>query len=270
MGDKLKKEHEELKAELKKLIKEHEVLQTKMVDKLDRNFAPSHEDVQAINISCDELLAWKKEIQTAMSNFNGKLDLLTKKVDTMTKEIDKVMAYSYQYNIKIVGVPQIDRTESADDTTKMCIQMFNKLGVYVKEEDIDIAHRVLAQSHDHQRQSNPPIVCKFVRRSIRNRVLEAKRKLDSIEAVDLGLPEETHLGLISMFPHLPPKLQDLLHQAKKFQTDFDFKYCWAKSTAIFLRKFDQSQIYRLTSTDDLRRLTESAQNPSSAYQIPAK
>ena len=38
MGDKLKKEHEELKAELKKLIKEHEVLQTKMANKLDRNF----------------------------------------------------------------------------------------------------------------------------------------------------------------------------------------------------------------------------------------
>ena len=46
MGDKLRKEHEELKAELKKLIKEHKVLQTKMADKLDRNFAPSHEDVQ--------------------------------------------------------------------------------------------------------------------------------------------------------------------------------------------------------------------------------
>ena len=142
MGDKLKKEHEEFKAELKKLIKEHEVLQTKMADKLNRNFAPSHEDVQAINISCDELLAWKKEMQTAMSNFNGKLDLLTKKVDIMTKEIDEATAYSYQYNIKIVGVPQIDRTESADDTTEMCIQMFNKLGVYVKDEDIDIAHRV--------------------------------------------------------------------------------------------------------------------------------
>ena len=152
----------------------------------------------------------------------------------------------------------------------MCIQMFNKLGVYVKEEDIDIAHRVPARSHDRQRQSNPPIVCKFVRRSIRNRVLEAKRKLDSIEAVDLGLPEETHLGRINMFPHLPPKLQDLLHQAKKFQTDFDFKYCWAKSTAIFLRKFDQSWIYRLTSTDDLRRLTESVQNPITCLQIPAK
>ena len=97
-----------------------------------------------------------------MSNFNGKLDLLTKKVDIMTKEIDKATAYSYQYNIKIVGVPQIDRTESADDTTEMCIQMFSKLGVYVKEEDIDIAHRVPARSHDRQRQSNLPIVCKFV------------------------------------------------------------------------------------------------------------
>ena len=118
MGDKLKKEHEELKAELKKLIKEHEVLQTKMADKLDRNFAPSHEDVQAINISCDELLASKKETQTALSNFNGKQDLLTKKVDTMTKEIDEATAYSYQYNIKIVGVPQIDRTESPKCASK--------------------------------------------------------------------------------------------------------------------------------------------------------
>ena len=268
MGDKLKKEQDELKVQLKKLVKEHEALRSKMADKLDRSSAPSHDDVQAINISCDELLAWKRETQAALDNFSEKLDTLTKRVCEMTIAIDEATAYSYQYNIKIVGVPEKASKESAADTADICLKMFNKLGVSVKEEDIDIAHRVPTRNKDRQKQpNNPHIVCKFVRRVVRNRVLDARYNLECLEAYDLGLPEELLLNRIGIFPHLPPKLQTLLRQAKKFQADSDFKYCWAKSAAIFLRKTDQSRVHKLVSTEDLEKLrlaeTCSAQSISS-------
>lgn len=252
MGDKLKKEHDELKAQLRNLVKEHEALRAKMADKLDRSFAPTHDDVQAVNLSCDGLLAWKREAQDALSSFNTKLDSLTKRMEEMSKAIDEATAYSYQYNLKIIGVPQETPTETADETTEICLKMFNKLGVKVREEDIDIAHRIPTRNHDRTRQNNPPIVCKFVRRSVRNRVFDAKRHLNRVEADDLGLDIE--LGRLGIFYHLPPKLQNLLRQAKTFQTEYDYKYCWAKSAAIFLRKTDQSQVQKLVSMDDLWEL----------------
>ena len=117
MGDKLRKEHEELKAELKKLIKR------------SMSFFKQRWWTSLTATSRLAMKTYKRSISPVMncwrekkrSNFNGKLVLLTKKVDIMTKEIDEATAYSYQYNIKIVGVLQIDRTESADGTTEMCI-----------------------------------------------------------------------------------------------------------------------------------------------------
>ena len=59
MGDKIRKEQEELKNQLKTFMKEHEALRAKMTKKLDRSFAPTYDDVQSVNISRDGLLAHK-------------------------------------------------------------------------------------------------------------------------------------------------------------------------------------------------------------------
>ena len=59
MGDKIRKEQEELKNQLKTFMKEHEALRAKMTKKLDRSFAPTYDDVQSVNISHDGLLAHK-------------------------------------------------------------------------------------------------------------------------------------------------------------------------------------------------------------------
>lgn len=75
MGDKLRKEHEELKIQLRNFMK------AKMTEKLDRSLAPTREDVQLLNFSCDELLAWKHDAMAEMASFKGKLDSLAEKVE---------------------------------------------------------------------------------------------------------------------------------------------------------------------------------------------
>ena len=53
-----------------------------------------------------------------------------------------ILYYSYQYNMKIVGVPLISESESAQDTAELCVKLFSGLGVDVSISEIDIAHRV--------------------------------------------------------------------------------------------------------------------------------
>ena len=49
------------------------------------------------------------------------------KVSQITKAVDEIQLYSYQYNVKIVGVPQAEgNSESAEDTVKKCLDIFFK------------------------------------------------------------------------------------------------------------------------------------------------
>ena len=42
-----------------------------------------------------------------------------------------LLHYSYQYNLKIVGVPQINENESAQDTANLYLKQFSALGNYI-------------------------------------------------------------------------------------------------------------------------------------------
>ena len=43
--------------------------------------------------------------------------------------IDEMQAYSYQYNIKIFGLPTFAERENSESTAKLCIQLFHSMGV---------------------------------------------------------------------------------------------------------------------------------------------
>ena len=71
-----------------------------------------------------------------------KLDLLAKDVNRIDKAIDDILSCSYQYNLKIIRVPQIKGNESAYETTNLCLKMSSALGYDISALGIDIAHRV--------------------------------------------------------------------------------------------------------------------------------
>ena len=70
--------------------------------------------------------------------YNG----LTSNGLTIDKAINDILSYSYSYNLKIVGIPQIKENESAYETSNLCLKMFSALGNDISALEIDIAHRV--------------------------------------------------------------------------------------------------------------------------------
>ena len=56
--------------------------------------------------------------------------------------VEEFQEYSYSFNIKILGVPELSDREKAEDTSNLCVNLFNKMGAEVSIRDIDIAHRV--------------------------------------------------------------------------------------------------------------------------------
>ena len=143
-----------------------------------------------------------------------------------------MLFYSYQYNLKIVGVLHVGETESSEETVKLCET--------VSISDIDIAHRVPQQNNtsSNGRQRPNPIICKFTRRMAREKVLAAKSNTSTLTVDDLGFPATATIDRITIYSHLTPKLQELLHAAKDHQKSFNYKWCWAKGAAVYLRKTD--------------------------------
>ena len=106
-----------------------------------------------------------------------------------------------------------------------------------------------------------PIVCKFTRRLIRDTVLSWRSNASQLTAEALELPPTSMVNRILIFPHLTPGLQDLLRATKQHHNAYNYKWCWAKDTGIFLRKTDTSGVIRLKLINDLRslRMRESSQ-----------
>ena len=54
----------------------------------------------------------------------AKISEIAQNTDRISKAIDDIQAYSYQYNLKIVGVPQAEINEKATDTAELCLKIF--------------------------------------------------------------------------------------------------------------------------------------------------
>ena len=96
------------------------------------------------------------------------------------------------------------------------------------------------------------IICKFVRRLTREKVMAARRRVSNLNADDLGFNDAVDISHINLFDHLTPRMQELLSESKKFKDEKNYKYCWAKNGFVYLRKTDTSTAVKLSSLEDLQ------------------
>ena len=213
---------------------------------------PNQNDVQFLSITQENILNKLEEMESKISE-------ITHNTALISKAINDIQAYSYQYILKIVGVPQVEINEKATDTVELCLKVFAGMGAEVSPWDIDVAHRVPARTQDGRRKGILPIICKFTRRMVRDVVLFKRRNCNLLLPTTFGLNPEDELK-ISIFSHLTPRLQELFYLAKSVKEQDNYKYCLAKDTAIYLRKSDNSRAIKLTSFQDIEALRHSRDN----------
>ena len=202
----------------------------------------------------DELMLFKTNAMVELERLGKKIEVVNEKVKNISEAIESMENYSYQYNIKLVGFPELCEHESANDTAKLCLEIFKAIGASeLTSQDIDIAHRVQSRSDIGPK----PIICKFVRRLAKENVMNHRREVESISPSTLGYSSETSLAPAKIYDHLTPRLQHLLSEANKFKTAHHFQYCWAKNGQILLRKTHESRVIKLKSMEDLNSLASS-------------
>ena len=77
--------------------------------------------------------------------------------------------------------------ESADETSGICVALFREVGANVSINDIDTAHRVPGRNNSNHHDSRPKaIICKFVRRLARDKVMAKRADASKANPTALG------------------------------------------------------------------------------------
>ena len=127
-----------------------------------------------------------------------RLNELSVEATRVGNAIDEVEEYSYQFNVKIIGLPE-KRSETAAETSALCVKLFQEMGAEVFLSDIDIAHRVPSRQ---QNGAPKPVICKFVRRLAKASVMETRQSASQVNPSNGGLSANGVLDRVRIFDHL--------------------------------------------------------------------
>ena len=138
--------------------------------RVEREMSPERvHAVEFVSQQCDVLTKFKEEATRQIEELAARVDEISTLCDRIKKSIEASEAYSYRFNLKIVGVPSVAERESPQQTANICLKLFAALGVgNVSLRDIDMVHRVPSRV-----SSNRPnaIICKFVHRLAKDNVI---------------------------------------------------------------------------------------------------
>ena len=261
----LKKQNDELKAEIecirkdfKKLEQDAKISEARSTQNDDSGSTPDKETLKSLEYlsnEYDDVRRSQSSAKQRFSKFESRLNDLEEKVEGLSKSIVEMEEYSYAYNVKLVGIPDLNPKETAIETSMLCVKIFNAMGAEVSISDIDIAHRVKPRRNNGGQAR--PIVCKFVRRLARERVMAVRRNMRSVDPRQVNLPPETSLNQAGVYDHLTPRRQKLFADAKSFKVNNNFKICLTSNAIIYLRKSEDSPPIKVNDQRDLELLTNS-------------
>ena len=110
-NDDLKLEESSLKSDLKKLkVSIERRISQSSIQNGECSSGPDNEiekSLEYLSSSYDDLSTFQKTAKIELERFDKRLNSLEAKVDGITDAIDNLEFYSYQYNLKLVGIPEL-------------------------------------------------------------------------------------------------------------------------------------------------------------------
>ncbi|PFX31941.1 hypothetical protein AWC38_SpisGene3229 [Stylophora pistillata] len=127
----LKKENNILKAQLSSMSDEVARLKELIQRHSDRSeeVLPSEEGAQCVEFlskKYDDFHLFSGMAKDELQRLSAKLEELKAMVDIIGNAIDEFQEHSFQYNVKIVGVPERLQDESAASISKLCLNILKK------------------------------------------------------------------------------------------------------------------------------------------------
>ena len=134
--DKLRKENKELrkdveylKNQLKKFTDDMSQMQQQNGKKKMREISPDKEhSVKFMSDQFDDFTSFKSAATKQIQQLTKRVEEISIRCDQIAKSVDAFEEYSYQYNVKIVGLPTVAENETSDQTTHHFLKLFFCIG----------------------------------------------------------------------------------------------------------------------------------------------
>lgn len=113
-----------------------------------------------------------KVLQGKTSRHQSSISELERRIQTLEREQNDIQQYSRRWNLRVYRVPEAKGETMKDCTKKVCDIFTDLVGVQVKSENIEVAHRSGKPGPKPR-----PILVRFFDRKDRDEVLRNRRKL---------------------------------------------------------------------------------------------
>jgi Baculovirus FP protein len=245
-----------------------------VLEKLNESIAAKEKGepaLESMNSSISLILTTLQEVTKALENQAQSYDNLLKENQSQTKTIEKLVnevneckkvnkavteenenlnrkindleQYSRNFNLEIQGVPVTD----SENTYTIVADIANYLGEDITTDDIEFCHRL--RKSDRNPSKPPAIVAKFYSRQIKEGILIAKRKSETLMTGALGFGNVTN-NKIFINEHLTSMNKNLFWLARNTK-QLGYKYAWTKAGKVFLRKNEDSPVIRVQKQSDI-------------------
>ena len=96
--------------------------------------------LQYLSDDNDDLSASYSSVLVQLNQISHRLNVLSAQVERVANAINDAEEYSYQFKVKLIGLPELNPGDTAPDTSSLCVKLFQEMGAEVSIVDIDIAH----------------------------------------------------------------------------------------------------------------------------------
>lgn len=229
---------------------------------LDRKLGPLVDKLNEVLKSISFLDSKFEELRSKQTNLQIKNKELTATIQFLQEEVkrlntdvidlkmakDEQEQYDRRECLEIKGIP----VTPDEDTDKIVMNLASKIGVDVKESDLSVSHRNPGP-YQGERQTPVPIIVKFTRRVIRDKVYQAKSKLKHVTTRDLGFTRFRD-SKIYITESLTKPRKALYKECLKFKKEQKYDFLWTRYGRIYLRESRDERAIEITSTEQLNNL----------------
>lgn len=207
---------------------------------------------EQISTLSDSLTDKHAQFLTKLEQADFEIATLKSSVTHLQQQLGAQEQHSLRNELEIIGVPECD----TENLTHIVLTASQVIGIQLQETDFDDITRVgpkhpkgskLNTSDDRKPR---PIRVKLLRRQKRDELLKAargRRNLTS-ETIVGGAPQKLYVN-----ERLTRENRLLFREARLRATAYNFRYCWTRNGAIYVRENDNKPSSRISSMDDLEQ-----------------
>ena len=221
--------------EMWKLLKRIEINTTALLEEnrqLRKSLEFTQTEVQELK-SCNVLLTTRIEALEAREK------IADKTIHDLEEKYDDIEQYSRKFNLEIHGIPE----RKEEDITQIILDLAEAIDADVREEDIDICHRVYKAEGKAR-----PIIVKFTNYDSKYEMYSKRLRLRKVDN-----REKFGVERVFINENLTSRRALLYSKVRKKVKDNSVWNTWTMDGKIFLRKSPTGRPIRIKTEDDINK-----------------